>query len=116
MTKRLPVVMPSSIKEDLEKIPLLSIDDIGKEGKKLYNTELDLAGVKAVHHPIFTNGISYITLSFDVTNLPVRLMPYASMLTGIFRYVNTEHYTYNELSNEINISTGGIGFCQSRPF
>lgn len=96
-------------KEDLEKIPLLSIDDIGKEGKKLYNTELDLAGVKAVHHPIFTNGISYITLSFDVTNLPVRLMPYASMLTGIFRYVNTEHYTYNELSNEINISTGGIG-------
>lgn len=96
-------------KEDLEKIPLLSIDDIGKEAKKLYNTEMELAGLKAVHHNIFTNGISYITLAFQVNNLPVALIPYASMLTGIFRYVNTEHYTYNELANEINISTGGIG-------
>lgn len=95
-------------KEDLEKIPLLSLDDIGKEAKKLYNTEIELAGVKGVHHNLFTNGISYITLAFHVKNLPVRLIPYASMLTAVYRYVDTEKYSYNELSNEINIYTGGI--------
>lgn len=96
-------------KEDLEKIPLLAIDDIGKEARKLYNTEMTLDGTKVLHHNIFTNGISYITLAFDLKDLPVRLIPYASMLTAVFRYVNTKHYTYNELANEINISTGGIG-------
>lgn len=95
-------------KEDLEKIPLLSLDDIGKKAKKLYNTEVELAGTKGVHHPIFTNGISYITLAFNVKNLPVRLIPYASMLTAVYRYVDTKQYSYNELSNEINIYTGGI--------
>jgi hypothetical protein len=96
-------------KEALEKIPLLSLDDIGKEAKKLYNTELEIAGVTSVHHNIFTNGISYITLAFHVNNLPTRLIPYASLLTGIYRQVNTRHYTYQELSNEVNIYTGGIG-------
>lgn len=95
-------------KEDLEKIPLLSLDDIGKEAKKLYNTEVELAGTKGVHHNIFTNGISYITLAFNVKNLPVRLIPYASLLTAVYRYVDTKQYSYNELSNEINIYTGGI--------
>jgi hypothetical protein len=96
-------------KEALEKIPLLSLDDIGKEAKEIYNTEYNIAGVKTVHHNIFTNGISYITLAFHVKDLPERLIPYASMLTGIYRQVNTAQYTYQELSNEVNIYTGGIG-------
>jgi len=100
-------------KEDLEKIPLLSLDDIEKKAKKLYNRELTAAGVPMVHHDIFTNGISYITLAFKVDHLPARLIPYASILTAVYRYVNTEHYSYNELSNEININTGGIS-CNYR--
>lgn len=35
------------------------------------------------------------------------------MLTAVYRYVNTEHYSYNELANEININTGGIS-CNYR--
>ena len=100
-------------KEDLEKIPLLSLDDIEKKARKLYNQETVTAGVKTIHHNIFTNGISYITLAFKVDHLPVRFIPYASMLTAVYRYVNTEHYSYNELANEININTGGIS-CNYR--
>ncbi len=95
-------------KEDLEKIPLLSLDDISKEGRKLYNRETHVAGAKAVHHNIFTNGISYIKFHFDVKGLPLRLIPYASLLVDLYRDVNTEHFTYNELANEININTGGV--------
>lgn len=97
-------------KEDLEKIPLLKLEDIGKEGKKLYNKEVCISGIKGVHHDLFTNGISYVTLAFHVSQLPKRLIPYASLLTGIFRQVNTSRYSYQELADEVNIATGGIGF------
>ena len=100
-------------KEDLEKIPLLSIDDIKKEAAKLYIEPMEIHGVESVHHPIFTNGISYIKLVFRVNDLPVRMIPYASLLTAILRDVNTKNYSYNELSSEINIQTGGIGITYS---
>ncbi|MDO4943089.1 MAG: insulinase family protein [Lachnospiraceae bacterium] len=114
MTKALKQYQEESTrKEDLEKIPLLSLDDIEKKAKKLYNRETTVADIRAVHHNIFTNGISYITLAFKIDHLPVRLIPYASILTAVYRYVNTEHYSYNELANEININTGGIS-CNYR--
>ena len=36
--------------------------------------------------------------------------PVIALLTEIFKYVDTEHFSYSELSNEINLYTGGIGF------
>lgn len=97
-------------KEDLEKIPLLKLEDLEKKARTLYNEEVTISGIKTLHHNIFTNGISYITMAFLVKNLPNRLIPYASILTTIFRQVNTSEHTYNELANEVNISTGGMSF------
>ncbi|MCQ2492367.1 MAG: insulinase family protein [Lachnospiraceae bacterium] len=100
-------------KEDLEKIPLLSLEDISKEGKKLYNEEMEIAGAKTVHHNIFTNGISYMKFHFNLRNLPLDMIPYVSLLVDFYKDVNTKNYTYNELANEININTGGIGCSYS---
>ena len=36
--------------------------------------------------------------------------PAIALLTEIFKYVDTEHFSYRDLSNEINLYTGGIGF------
>lgn len=98
---------PSS-KEDLEKIPMLDIDDINKEAMKLYNDEIEIDDIPIVHHNVFTNGIAYLKLVFCIENVPKALTPYVSLLSTIMGYIDTEHYTYNELSNEVNIHTGGI--------
>ncbi len=97
-----------STKEELEAIPLLSREDIGKDPQPLYNKELSLADVRVIHHEVFTNDIAYFKLLFDVSSIPAELVPYMSLLSLVLGYVNTENYSYLELSNEVNIHTGGI--------
>ncbi len=98
---------PSS-QEDMEKIPLLTIDDIDKKAKKLYNKDIEVDGIPIVHHDVYTNGIAYLKLIFCLENVPKSLTPYISLLSTVLGYIDTEHYSYADLSNEINIHTGGI--------
>ncbi len=97
-----------STKEELEKIPLLTREDIGKKVEPLYNDERIIDNVKVLHHNVYTNKIAYIRLLFNVKKVPKELLPYASLLSFVLGYVNTHNYTYLDLSNEINIHTGGI--------
>ncbi len=98
---------PSS-QEEMEKIPMLSIDDIDKKAMELYNEEKEIDGIPLVHHNVFTNGIAYLKLVFCLENVPKHLTPYISLLSTVLGYIDTEHYTYAQLSNEVNIHTGGI--------
>lgn len=98
---------PSS-KEDMEKIPMLSREDIGRETLPLYNKECEVDGVKTIHHDVMTNEIAYFRLLFDVTEISTELIPYMTLLTLVVGYVNTDNYSYLELSNEVNLNTGGI--------
>lgn len=99
-----------STEEELETIPMLEISDIEKKARKLNNQFATIEQVKIVSHKIFTNGISYLGLNFDISDIDYDKYPTIALLTEIFKYVDTENYTYNELANEINIHTGGIGF------
>ncbi|MBQ4523605.1 MAG: insulinase family protein [Lachnospiraceae bacterium] len=99
---------PSS-KEDIEKIPLLSIEDIEKKTQKLVNDVKEQAGVKVVYHPLFTNGISYIKLSFSMDDFSREQIGYATILEDLLFESDTKNFSYTELSNEILIETGGIG-------
>lgn len=96
-----------SPKEELEKIPMLSREDIGKKAAPYYNTEMEICGVKAMHHNIVTNGIVYLNLFFDVHGLK-EYVPQLSFLSTLLGYMDTENYTYNEFDTEINFYTGGM--------
>ncbi len=97
-----------STKEELEAIPLLTRDDIGKEIEPLYNTEKLLEGIKVIHHNVYTNKIAYVRLLFNIKDIPKELLPYASLLSYVLGYVDTQNFSYLALSNEVNIHTGGI--------
>lgn len=94
--------------EDIEKIPMLSLEDINKESEKLPQVERDEEGIRVLFHPLFTNKITYLNLYFDLKTIEQDLIPYAGMLVGILGKISTEKYNYADLSNEINIHTGGI--------
>lgn len=98
---------PSS-PEDLLKIPMLKREDIKKETAPLVNEELSVDGTTLLWQDIATNGINYICLLFDAKDLPKSLIPYLGILRHVLGYVDTENYSYGELSNEINCHTGGI--------
>lgn len=95
-------------KEDLEKIPLLTRADMKKEAEKYVNEEKRVGDTLLLYHDIFTNGIGYLRFLFDLRQVPEELFPYVGLLKAILGLVDTEHYTYGELFNEINIQTGGI--------
>ena len=95
--------------EDMEKIPVLNRADITEEIAPVYNTEKELNGVKLVHHEIESNGIGYATLMFDLSGVSQELLPYTGILQSVLGIIDTNHYEYGELFNEINVHTGGIG-------
>ncbi len=97
-----------SPKEELEKIPLLQREDVKKEAAPLSNLECTMAGLPVVYHNIGTNGIYYVSMMFKLNHLSAEDLPYLGVLKSVLGYMDTEHYSYGELANEINIYTGGI--------
>lgn len=95
--------------EDQEKIPVLRREDISREIAPIYNEEMNMAGVPLVFHEIETNGIGYLDLLFDMSEVPEELLPYTGILQSVLGIIDTTHYEYGELFNEINVHTGGIG-------
>jgi len=96
--------------EDLAKIPLLKLEDISKEARKLNNIEEAIDDVKVVRHDVFTNGIEYVKFHFSINDLTARELQIVSLITDLLKYVDTDNYTVDRLNDEINIETGGIGF------
>ncbi|AGK97257.1 insulinase family protein [Clostridium pasteurianum] len=96
--------------EDLEKIPLLSIEDV-KKNLDTYNTIVkDLDTYKILYTELVTNGIDYIDFYFDTSYVNQEQIPYITLLSYLLGRVDTEKYSYEELSNEVNKNTGGIDF------
>lgn len=98
---------PSS-KEDLEKIPMLSIQDIEKKAKGFKNEKFMGDRAEAVWHNINTNGINYIGMSFDARKVTLDEVPYVGLLTDVLSVVDTKEHGYKELSDEIDTYTGGF--------
>lgn len=94
--------------EILEKIPVLKVSDISEDIAPIYNEEQKAGDVPCICHPIDTNGIGYLTLIFDLRTLSEKEIPYAGLLQAVLGIIDTEHYEYGKLFNEINRRTGGI--------
>jgi len=95
--------------EALRRIPLLSREDISREITPFFNEEMTLSGVPVVFHEIETNGIGYVDVLFDLSGVSAEDLPYVGILQSVLGIIDTEHYEYGELFNEINVHTGGIG-------
>ncbi len=95
-------------REALATIPLLKREDLKKEAAGYVNEVRSAGDTTILFHEIFTNGIGYLNLVFDIGKVPERLLPYVGILKSVLMMVDTEHYSYRELFNETNIQTGGI--------
>lgn len=98
---------PSS-REDMEKIPLLDRSDIGADPEPLCLEVKTVDGTTVLCHNMSTSGIGYLKVLFRTDRVPSEDLPYVGLLKSVLGYVNTSHYTYGELSNEINLNSGGV--------
>lgn len=90
-------------------IPKLSLSDVNEDAGVIDYTVKD-EGFPIVYHEAFTSKISYFRLAFDMSVLDLEELTYAALLADLLGSVDTENYTYQELSNEIYLNTGGISF------
>lgn len=94
--------------EALATIPTLTIDDLDREIRRIPLAESDLAGVRLLTHDLFTNGILYLDLGFDLRSLPQRLLPYGELFGRLLLSMGTATQDYVKLSQRIGRETGGI--------
>lgn len=94
--------------ENLAKLPLLQRSDLKKEAEKPVNEVRNAEDTTILFHDIFTNGIGYLRLIFDLGNVPEDLFPYVGIFKSVLGLMDTEHYGYGDFYNEMNIKTGGM--------
>lgn len=97
-----------SPQEELETIPMLKVSDIEKNPQPFYIEPKKIEDVTVIHHNLYTSQIAYMMLMFDCKNVPDELLPYVGLLATVLGGMDTERFTYPELTNEININCGGI--------
>ena len=98
---------PSSA-EDMEKLPSLERSDISKEIKPLKNIEKNLLGSPLIWHKINTNGIMYLRLNFDISDMQAEELQYFGILSDILGLIDTEKRDYSDYVSETLMYTGGI--------
>ncbi len=94
--------------EDLAKIPLLTREDLKKEAARPVLEERKIGDTTLLYHGIPTNGIGYLRLIFKLDGISEEDFPYVGILKSCLGLLNTEHYSYGELFNEMNLVTGGM--------
>jgi len=99
-----------SRKEDVLKIPMLKREDIKPTVRKLHCEERSHDGFKLLYSNVFTSGIAYIKLMFDLKKIDAEDIPYVSFLTEVMGYIDTDKHSYAEMATLTNLNSGGIGF------
>ncbi|HSQ39161.1 MAG TPA: insulinase family protein, partial [Anaerolineales bacterium] len=95
-------------KEALESLPILKLTDLEKKNKLIPIEIASLQNVDVLYHDLFTNGIFYLDLGFDLHTLPKELIPLAGIFGRALFEMGTETEDFVKLSQRIGKSTGGI--------
>jgi len=95
--------------EALASIPRLQLADLPREIRTIPETQV--AGpndATILQYPLFTNGVWYLDLAFDLSAVPPRLFPLLPLLGRTLTEMDTSKRGYVQLSEQIGMKTGGI--------
>jgi Zn-dependent M16 (insulinase) family peptidase len=94
--------------EALTLIPSLKRHDLSPENKKIPLTAAVEKGSETVYHDLFTNGIAYLDVGFDMHTLPQQYIPYLPLFGRALVEIGTVDEDYVTLTQRISRKTGGI--------
>ncbi len=94
--------------EALASIPTLTLADLPKRNKTTPIEVTTLRDTRVLYHDLFTNGIIYLDIGFDLHTLPADLIPYVSLFSRALLETGVGNEDFVRLSQRIGRSTGGI--------
>ncbi len=94
--------------EVLRTIPHLKLTDVDKRNQEIPCALSERDGAGLLYHDLFTNGIAYLDLGFDLHVLPQRYLPYVPLFGRALLEMGTAAEDFVTLSQRISRKTGGI--------
>ena len=93
----------------LASLPQLRVDDLPDALQHIPTTVHDVAGITLLRNDVFSNGVNYLVLDFDLTGLPAELWPYLPRYLDATAKLGTAGAGYEEVARRKAAATGGIG-------
>ncbi len=94
--------------EALATIPVLKLSDLDRKNKSIPCEYLSVNEVPLLFHALFTNGIVYLDVGFDLHCLPDKFLPYVPLFGRALVEMGTDKESFVSLNQRINRATGGI--------
>ncbi len=94
--------------EALAAIPTLRLKDLPRKNKEIPEEFGERHGTDVVVHDLFTNGITYLDLGFNLHSLRPGLLPFVRLFGRALMEMGTRSEDYVELTERISRKTGGI--------
>jgi len=92
----------------LATLPTLQLSDLDKENKLIPLEVLEQDSVEVLYHDLFTNGIFYLDLVFDLGCIAQEDLPYLNLFASGLVKMGTDTEDFVQLSQRIGQHTGGI--------
>ena len=93
-----------------DKTPLLKFSDLKTEEKPIPFNKSQEASYEIIEYPQPTNGISYVRLFFDLRGIKEDHLKNLKLFKKLLKKTDTENYSFQELSKEIDSYVGSINF------
>ena len=93
----------------LATLPRLQLSDLERNISTLPLEVVEQQGVRTLYHDIFTNGIVYLDVGFDLRVLPQEYLPYLPLFGRALLEMGTSREDFVKLAQRIGSRTGGIG-------
>ncbi len=92
----------------LARIPSLTLSDIERVNKSIPLTLFQEKGCALLYHDLFTSGILYLDVGFNLYALPQEHLPYVPLFGRALLEMGTEDEDFVSLTQRISRKTGGI--------
>jgi Zn-dependent M16 (insulinase) family peptidase len=96
--------------ESAATIPKLKLEDIRQSIETIPTQNALIGGIQTLEHDLFTNGIAYVDLVFDIAHVPEELQPYLPLMGKIITGMGAAGFTYEEIAKRIALKMGGFGY------
>lgn len=97
-----------STEEQKATIPKLKIEDIDKETLKIPNEVEKIEDITVLKHSIFTSGINYVDICFDLKHISKDEIVYLSLVENLLKSLDKKSMTYKDFSVETFLRCGGV--------
>ena len=94
--------------EALATLPFLKLNDLEKEIRTVPTDFYQENGVQTLHHDLFTNGIVYLDLGFNLRALPQDLLSYFPLFSNGLIQMGTHAEDFVTVIQRIGRKTGGL--------